>query len=216
MMNGMLDVSRMEAGAMPLTFATVDVRDIAADAIQGGQALAGHARLELVPSHRPALARCDSNILRRVLANLLDNALKFTPDGGVVRVAVESDEREVRVAVSDSGAGIPTEDQGRIFDKFGQLRDGMKVTRHSSGLGLTFCKLAVEAHGGTISVRSQPGHGSTFSITVPADSAPDAPPSEGTPAHHRSADAPDGARSGQPRLPTVEAETRDPSDRQPR
>jgi signal transduction histidine kinase len=168
MMNTMLDVSRLETDGLPLDLAVHDLCAVAAEAIEGARALAGEVELELVPPARPVLARCDPRVLRRVLTNLLDNALKFTPPDGRVSVRIRGGEGDAGIDVSDAGPGIRSEDQDRIFEKFAQLRDGEKVERHSSGLGLTFCKLAVEAHGGTISVHSRPGRGTTFSLSLPA------------------------------------------------
>jgi signal transduction histidine kinase len=168
MMNTMLDVSRLETDGLPLDLAVHDLCAVAAEAIEGARALAGEVELELVPPARPVLARCDPTVLRRVLTNLLDNALKFTPPHGRVSVRIRGGEGDAGIDVSDAGPGIRSEDQDRIFEKFAQLRDGEKVKRHSSGLGLTFCKLAVEAQGGTISVHSRPGLGTTFSLSLPA------------------------------------------------
>jgi signal transduction histidine kinase len=106
----------------------------------------------------------DEGKLCRTLVNLLANAIKFTHAGTVSVSASQDSAERIRFAIRDTGTGIPTESFDRIFEKFGQLGPGHRV---GTGLGLTFCKLAVEAHGGTIEVESMPGVGSTFSFTIP-------------------------------------------------
>jgi signal transduction histidine kinase len=99
------------------------------------------------------------------LANLLANAFKHSPDGAGVEVAVDGSADHVRVAITDCGPGIPAEDQARIFDKFAQLES--RSRRSGFGIGLAFCRLAVEAHGGRIGVMSEVDRGSTFWFVVP-------------------------------------------------
>jgi signal transduction histidine kinase len=110
------------------------------------------------------LVNADGELLRRVVHNLVGNALKFTPAGGAVRVAVTAAEGEVRLAVSDTGPGITLDLQARLFQKFVTGR----VPGHGSGLGLVFCRLVVEAHGGRVGLESAPGHGATFYVSLPA------------------------------------------------
>jgi len=116
-----------------------------------------------------------------VIANLVGNAIKFTPASGRIRVAVQGSDGGVRVSVSDTGPGIPPEFHDKIFEKFGQVEAARQGAKHSSGLGLTFCKFAVEAHGGSIGVESVVGQGSTFWFVVPlrgpAPAAPSPAPS---------------------------------------
>jgi len=131
------------------------------------RALVGERRLSLDLPSTPVTVPCDPAIILRVIINLVSNALKFTPQGGKVRVAVDREQTLARVSVADDGPGIPKEFYGRIFEKFGQLEGDRQI--HSTGLGLTFCKLAVETHRGTISVESEPNKGSIFSFTLPLD-----------------------------------------------
>ena len=111
------------------------------------------------------VAEIDADIIRRVLANLIGNAIKFTSPDGVVRVVACTVDSVARVEVSDNGPGIAPELHATIFEKFGQVRDDR--AHLGTGLGLTFCKMAVEAHGGAIGVTSTPGAGSTFWFTLP-------------------------------------------------
>jgi signal transduction histidine kinase len=109
----------------------------------------------------------DEEKLCRILVNLLGNSIKFTPDRGSVHVDVSESGSDVRFGVRDTGEGIPAEAFERIFEKFGQVESRLAGRKMSTGLGLTFCKMAVEAHGGHIWVESRPGQGSTFFFTLP-------------------------------------------------
>nr|MDQ3280883.1 ATP-binding protein [Acidobacteriota bacterium] len=106
----------------------------------------------------------DANKLGRTLVNLIANAIRFTPRGTVTITASPGDGPSIRFAVADTGRGIPADALERIFEKFGQVDATSSV---GTGLGLAFCKLAVEAHDGSITVESTPGAGSTFTITIP-------------------------------------------------
>ena len=107
---------------------------------------------------------CDEAVIGRVLTNLIGNAVKFTGDGGTIRVTVARDGSGTLFSVTDNGSGIAPEFHERVFDRFTQV----ERTPASTGLGLTFCKLAVEAHGGRIGVQSAVGKGSTFWFVLPA------------------------------------------------
>ena len=110
---------------------------------------------------------CDPDVTRRIVTNLVANAIKFTPRTGDVRIAVSGGERGVKVTVADTGPGIPREYRARIFEKFGQVPTRGEAHKHSTGLGLAFCKLAVEAQGGEIGVDSEVGKGSVFWFVLP-------------------------------------------------
>jgi signal transduction histidine kinase len=103
--------------------------------------------------------------------NLLSNALDFSPTGEPVIVRTERLNGHARISVTDRGPGIPAEFRARIFEKFGQIDARKKGRKVSTGLGLAFCKFAVEAHGGVIGVDSQPGAGSTFWLELPCESS---------------------------------------------
>lgn len=168
----LLDISRMEAGQMPLRRLRGDLVDLAEAVQQSVAPLAGQRRVVL-QSSGPVMASHDGELVTRVLRNLLVNAFKFSPDGTEVRVGLGCDGGEARVTVTDSGGGIASEDHAKIFEKFGQA--GNRPKRHGTGLGLAFCKLAVAAHGGRIGVESQVGQGSTFWFTLPLESEPTSP-----------------------------------------
>jgi signal transduction histidine kinase len=113
----------------------------------------------------------DADRLRRVVTNLVGNAIKYTPAGGEIGVSASADGNEVLVRVSDTGPGIAKELQQAIFDKFCVLHENPGHGRSSTGLGLAFCRMIVEAHGGRIWVDSDPGQGSTFSFSIPVGRA---------------------------------------------
>jgi signal transduction histidine kinase len=170
MVGDILDVSRAEAGRMTLDRAACAPADLVSSALDqvSAQAERRQVRLELrAPAGLPLL-NADAGKLRRVLVNLLANAVQHTPDGGqvVVEAAAEEAPRQVRFSVSDSGQGIPEEVLGRVFEKFGRAA-AKKYHGASTGLGLPFARMAVEAHGGRIEVQSELGKGTCFSFTVP-------------------------------------------------
>jgi signal transduction histidine kinase len=170
MISSMLDMSRLEAGQMPVVKSFHDVRDIVRRAVTSlsGLAKLSGAAVAVEPAGEPLIAFCDAGLIERVVANLLSNAIHCLPGSGSVRIAAARAEGGVRVAVTDTGPGIPRELHGKIFEKFAQVGNEGFRKLHSSGIGLTFCRLAVEAHGGKIGIESEEGKGSTFWFTIPA------------------------------------------------
>jgi signal transduction histidine kinase len=160
----LLDVSRLEAGQMPLNKTVCDLAPIAQAALEAIAPLLGD-RHALLDAREPLTARCDAVLLRRVLDNLLSNALKFTPPGKAITLSIAREGNAAQLAVTDTGSGIPEKYHQKIFEKFSQIEDEQQSK--GTGLGLTFCKLAVEAHGGKIGVDSEVGRGSTFWFTLP-------------------------------------------------
>ncbi|MCX6899251.1 MAG: hybrid sensor histidine kinase/response regulator [Verrucomicrobia bacterium] len=165
MVTTLLDVSRMEAGQMPLNRQACDLAGVAKEVVDSFSVLAGRRQLSIESLSGPLSIHADKDVLQRVIANLVGNAVKFTPDGGRISVTISRKDLMARVAVTDSGPGIPTEYHTKVFEKFGQV--DKQARRHSTGLGLTFCKLAVHAHGGEIGVESEVGKGSTFWFALP-------------------------------------------------
>ncbi len=166
MINDLLDVEKMESGAARLHYETLSAADLVTAALEQVGSLAAMQQTSLVTSIASPLPvfEGDANALTRTLVNLIANAIKFTSAGTVTITASHVEGDGIRFAVRDTGAGIPPEAFERIFEKFGQLDAHTKV---GTGLGLAFCKLAVEAHGGHIGVESTAGEGSTFSFTIP-------------------------------------------------
>jgi two-component system, sensor histidine kinase and response regulator len=170
MINDLLDVEKMESRADTLHYEELSAGTLVAGALAQVASLAemqGTALVTEVAAGLPLFAG-DANKLSRTIVNLVANAIKFT-GAGTVTISVSQQPESLRFAVRDTGPGIPAEAFGRIFEKFGQLDAHNKV---GTGLGLAFCKLAVEAHGGSIHVESTPGDGSTFSLTIPLRAAP--------------------------------------------
>ena len=169
MINDLLDVEKMEQESVPLEMTPLTAGGLIERATAqvtllaqaSGLTLAQQAPLDLPPFSG------DEDKLRRTIVNLLGNAIKFTPVGGTVTAAAALGEGVVLFSVRDTGEGIPPEAFERIFEKFGQVENRKAGRKMSTGLGLTFCKLAVEAHGGRIWVESLPGQGSAFFFTIP-------------------------------------------------
>lgn len=160
--HGVLDVSRLEAAQLPLQPEPGSMLALATEVTQG---LGPTERRRVRIGGTDAVAAVDRELIGRVLANLLSNALKYGGSESVVDVHLGLGPRFLEVTVHDTGNGIPPEEQAHIFDKFQQ--GGLRHARRGYGLGLTFCKLAVEAHGGEIGVRSAPGRGSAFWFRLP-------------------------------------------------
>ncbi|MGB0522584.1 MAG: ligand-binding sensor domain-containing protein [Flammeovirgaceae bacterium] len=172
MVMNILDTQKFEDTQVQLTLGDYQLIDVVDEALvqvtflvkQKGQTIVN----EINPSHR---ARFDWNIILRVLVNLLTNAIKYSPPSGEIVVKAQpihaDQENFIEVSVVDSGEGIPAEHVPHIFDKFYQAQAKSSGAVRSTGLGLTFCKMVIEAHGGQIGVDSVQGAGSTFYFSIP-------------------------------------------------
>lgn len=169
LINDILDLSKIEAGRMELELGEFDLPATLANALTlvSERARRGEValRLEVDPALRTLQA--DERKLKQVLLNLLSNAVKFTPRGGEVRLKAHGADGCTRIAVSDTGVGIAKEDQALIFEAFRQVGTSSTHKREGTGLGLALARRFVELHGGSISVESAPGAGSTFTIQLP-------------------------------------------------
>jgi len=166
MVSDLLDVSRLEVGKMPLELAPADMGGLVVEAVTAAGA-SPRVRIRVEPPADKLRVVCDAGVIRRVLTNLVVNAVKFTPSSGQIAVSVRGNGSEVKVEVVDTGPGIPPEYHEKVFEKYGQVEAARHGAKHSTGLGLTFCKLAVEAHGGQVGLESAVGAGSTFWIVLP-------------------------------------------------
>jgi len=167
----MLDIATIEAGRFSVSPAPCDVHDLVAGAVEMFERLAVSKQIRLESADVPAelAVRADRERVLQVLSNLLGNALKFTPQGGKVTVAAEAEGDMVRIAISDTGPGIPLDNVPHVFERFWKHETkGKKGT----GLGLFIAKGIVEAHGGRIWVDSEPGRGTTFHFTLPVSESP--------------------------------------------
>lgn len=169
MTNDLLDVSRMEEGKFPLNRAQCDLSALATETIEELRGMERGRPIMLEPGTVPPVS-CDPVIIRRVLVNLINNGIKHTAVGLPLHVRLSATVGRVRIEVRDHGPGVPVESRTKIFEKFGTLesRRDPKQKRHSAGLGLAFCRLALEAHGGAIGVESAPEGGSIFWFDLPA------------------------------------------------
>lgn len=165
----LLDVGKMESGALELNRQNIDVASLVEQALNQVQSLARNRKITITRSIEEKMPAfdADADLLRRVLVNLVGNSLKFCPIGSSLEVSVKPQENAVLFSVQDDGPGIATQDREKIFDKWGQAESSSSGRKTSSGLGLTFCRLAVEAHGGRIWVESEVGQGSNFLFTIP-------------------------------------------------
>lgn len=166
MTNNLLDLSRLESRQMPVRPETCDIAKLVGSTVADTRSLSGNRSIECdIPDEVPIC--CDSGLVRRVLENLLGNAIHHTKPSTAVTVAVAVEPGLVRISVQDRGAGVPLEAREEIFKKFSTLGGSLVREHHSVGLGLVFCKLAVAALGGEIGVESEVGQGSTFWFSLP-------------------------------------------------
>ena len=171
----LLDISKLEAGSFKLEIEGLDAAAMVHDSVRQLESLARDKNISLeveIPGPLPCV-EADADKLNRTLTNLIGNGVKFTPRGGRITVGVRPQESEGSLLfwVKDTGEGIPPEALEHIFEKFGQVENRRAGRRMSTGLGLTFCKMIVEAHGGRIWVDSAMGQGSTFSFALPVNAA---------------------------------------------
>ncbi|RMG76252.1 MAG: GAF domain-containing protein [Chloroflexi bacterium] len=171
LVDSLLDVYRLETRRIPLTLQPTSLAVLVNEAYTALKPSILEANITLITEIPDTLpdVMVDRDQIRRVLVNLLDNALRFTPDSGTIGIYAEPRDNMIHVCVADSGPGIPAHETTRIFEKFRQIK-GSRPARGSkgSGLGLSFCKLALEAHGGRIWVEPQsPLPGACFCFTLP-------------------------------------------------
>jgi two-component system, sensor histidine kinase len=171
MINDLLDISKLEEGSLKLECADLRVDNLIEQSMQQVTSLAAEKQIALVReiAHELPSVYADGEKLVRTMVNLLGNAIKFTPAGGRVTLSARRCEMEKALlfSVADTGEGIPAEAFERIFEKFAQVEARRAGRKMSTGLGLTFCKMVVEAHGGRIWVESELGKGSTFRCALP-------------------------------------------------
>jgi signal transduction histidine kinase len=167
MINEILDVSKMEAQMMKLDLRECDLVQVVEQSLDDLKSLVGARHLAFERPAAPARVLADQEIVSRIVQNFLANALRFAPADGEIRVGIVAEAEHVRIFVADTGPGIPPDFRESIFDKFVQVGGSALPTNRSTGLGLAFCKMAVEAHGGRIGVDSEMGKGSNFWFTLP-------------------------------------------------
>ena len=166
MLTALMSITEAEAGVMHLNLESISLHDVLAKSIELYEMVAEEKGITVTTDFvRPGEAVVDPVRMRQIFANLLDNALKYTPEGGTVRVTCVPEKDQVVVSFRDSGMGIPAEEQPRIWERL--YRGDKSRSQRGLGLGLSLVKAIVEAHHGTVSVESQPGQGSTFRVAIP-------------------------------------------------
>ena len=162
----MLDLDRMESGRMIFRMADVDINEVLSDAIARA---AASSTVEFKPDLDPRLpiVTGDRDRLVQVVSNLVNNAVKYSPEGGTVTLTSRAEGGYALITVADTGLGIPPDEIGHVFERFRRVRSGAAQSIAGTGLGLTIVKQIVEMHGGKIWVESAVGHGSAFHFTIP-------------------------------------------------
>jgi two-component system, sensor histidine kinase and response regulator len=182
MIQNLLEIAKMEQGTVELNLSMVRIEEMFGEVVRKLKTLSDQKRIRLRIDCRSTIRHVavDANLLERILSNLVLNALAYSPEAGEICLSAEDGTKKgtICLAVADQGIGIPREFQETIFDLYSQCdhRQGMKnrdmKNLSSVGLGLAFCRLAAEQHGGKIWVRSTPGEGSTFFVELPTDLTP--------------------------------------------
>jgi PAS domain S-box-containing protein len=171
LINDILDITRIEAGRMPLNATSFRVSELFEEVQSELEPIIKRSNLIVSTKQRGAVpsVRSDRQKVKQIVLNLLSNALKFTPAGSVTMTAsYDARRREVAIAVKDTGVGIPVEDQAKVFEDFRQLDSSPARGYGGTGLGLSICRRLANMLGGTIDLDSNPGHGSTFTLRLPA------------------------------------------------
>ena len=169
LVNDLLDVHRMENDQLPVRQAHCRLDDIMAQAMESLGAIDDGRQLEVKYITDTSTCYADHDILARVCSNLLSNAVKFSPDSSSIEIQIEGlDKGAIKVSILDQALGVPIGEEERIFDKLS--RPSIQERRHlSTGLGLNFCKLAIEAHDGTIGVKQREEGGRCFWFNLPGE-----------------------------------------------
>jgi signal transduction histidine kinase/DNA-binding response OmpR family regulator len=175
LINEVLDLARVEAGRLEMHREAFDLGTLVRRTLESMRPLADRRGIRVeVDSGGSIELDADPNRIRQVIYNLVSNAIKFSAEGGTVRVVVGSDDSHASVAVQDEGPGIPAAEQGLVFEAFSQGAAGRTRT-DGAGLGLALSRQLAEAHGGSIELESMAGHGSTFTLRIPLQAPEPAP-----------------------------------------
>jgi signal transduction histidine kinase/CHASE3 domain sensor protein/ActR/RegA family two-component response regulator len=173
LINDILDLAKVEAGLMEVHVESVELAPVLLESRSEIERQASAKGVRLVYDLQPGLwVRAEARRLQQVILNLLSNAVKFTPEGGLITVSsAASAQDRVEVVVQDSGIGIPAEDLDRIFDEFAQVESEDARAQKGTGLGLSLSRRLTELMDGTLTVESEPGEGSSFTVSLPAEPA---------------------------------------------
>jgi two-component system, sensor histidine kinase and response regulator len=165
----LLDISKSEEGQLAPRRTTVDLEALVGDVIEAHQVEAGNAQVSLERAIEARTVQADPDLIRRVIENLLDNAMRHAPADTAIRISTSRRDGEIEIRVADAGPGIPPDMREKIFERFVRVESGERsLTRTGRGLGLAFCKLCIEAHGGRIWVEDA-APGAVFCSRLPDD-----------------------------------------------
>ena len=171
LINDLLDLSMLEAEQVELNLKELDIREVVKNVISILHPQASRDKVKITASFPDNLPKLtfDEDRIKQVLLNLIHNAVKYSPENGEVKVQGEELEREVRISISDEGAGIPQKHLDKIFERFYRVEKNMAKTAGGRGLGLAIARHIVETHGGNIGATSKVGNGSSFYFTLPIE-----------------------------------------------
>jgi signal transduction histidine kinase len=168
MVEDLLFLAQLDAGSFSLDLGEADLVELAGEAIQAARPAAEAKNLTLTLEHdEPTIVSADANRIGQALDNLISNAIKFTPKGGKVHVLIENRDSTYTLQITDTGYGIPSSEQQRLFERFFRSTTASANNVPGTGLGLTIAKTIIERHGGSIGFESTEGKGTTFTISLP-------------------------------------------------
>ena len=168
----MLASTRLENGEARLQLSVEVVEDIIEETAEHVRSFSQGHRIVTKTPDDVLLVRADARLISQVLVNLLNNAIKYTPENSTIRIGAVQEGDKVLISVSDDGPGVPDSEKGKIFDMFYTGSNGVSDGRRSLGFGLALCKTIVQAHGGTITLTDNQPHGSVFTFSLPAEEVP--------------------------------------------
>jgi len=166
MTKDIIDINKLESEKMPIHKENKNLSEIIHLSVQAVNAMNIHSNFDIY-TPKDIYSFCDTNLIQRVIINLISNAIKHSPSNKPIQISLTNEAGVAKVEVKDKGFGVPEEYKDKIFDKYECAKAKKNHKYHSSGLGLTFCKLAIEAHDGKVGVESVPGKGSNFYFTLP-------------------------------------------------
>lgn len=173
LVDDLLNLARADSGRVRLDLREFYLNELLAECCRGYRAQAAERGLTLECTAATDLQyRGDEVLLRRLMLNLLDNAIRYTPSGGRITVSLDAADDGIRISVSDTGIGIPAEHTSHVFERFYRTDEGRSRAAGGFGLGLSIVSWIAEAHGGSVACVSQPGRGSTFTVILPAPRVP--------------------------------------------
>jgi PAS domain S-box-containing protein len=171
LINDILDIEKLESGKLDMVFDTVPIRNVIERSMEAVKSFAEQNGIKLEAGGAESMVHADGDRLVQVIVNLVSNAVKFSPKGETVRIAVEESPNWIEVKVIDHGRGIPAKYKNLLFQRFQQVEASDSRKKGGTGLGLAICKGIIEQHGGSIGVDSEEGQGSTFWFRIPPANA---------------------------------------------